>query len=280
MKLQKLTQKEQLTPLVHKLKHGQSYILQTQALVHALVLAGCSQTQVGSVIRTVLGALGTPASHRISCWTVGRVILEGGIAAKLQLGSEISNAKGFTISGDSTSHQKMDIHSQHLSIRAPHYSRLRNTPNQVNSDIPQTQSLGVTSNLDHSSETSKQGWVQVAVDVIDTFNSSPLGKKVDEKLTMCTFLKLLKGMNGDHASTEKSTAQLLQSMKKDSLTLGDLVQYVSGVKMEQIRDIGGIEVWGQLTEEEHFECDQALMKKIIHQLGQDYYNTLPAHKKR
>ncbi|KAF9442022.1 hypothetical protein P691DRAFT_617740, partial [Macrolepiota fuliginosa MF-IS2] len=64
-----------------------------RALVHALVLAGYSQTQVGSVIKTISGALGTPASHRISHWIVGRVILEEGVIAKLQLGSEFLNTK-------------------------------------------------------------------------------------------------------------------------------------------------------------------------------------------
>jgi hypothetical protein len=42
---------------------------------------------------------------------------------------------------------------------------------------------------------------------MDIFNRSSLGARLKQKLTLRQFLRVLKGMNSDHASTEKGTAK-------------------------------------------------------------------------
>lgn len=93
-KLQALAQRDRLMPVLHKMKSGRTYMTQVRALTRGLILAGCSQQQAGAIIRMVGKSFGITVSHTISRRSVGRFVLEGGIAAKIQLGSEISHAKG------------------------------------------------------------------------------------------------------------------------------------------------------------------------------------------
>jgi tetrahydromethanopterin S-methyltransferase subunit F len=93
-KFKEAVHKSRLHPIIHKLKHGRTYTSHTRALARALVLAGCTQQQVGSVIETVARSIGVSVTGNISRRTVGRVILEGGVASKIQLGSEILGSQG------------------------------------------------------------------------------------------------------------------------------------------------------------------------------------------
>lgn len=63
-------------------------------LARVLTKAGCSRDYVGKVISSVCKSAGIEVKGEMSRRTVGRAILEGGIAAKIQLAHEVLQAEG------------------------------------------------------------------------------------------------------------------------------------------------------------------------------------------
>lgn len=81
-------------PTVFRLKQKGIYTNHARALARVLIRCGCSQRKVGEVVQLVGKALGITVLGRMSAHTVRRVVLEGGIASDLQMGFELSKAKG------------------------------------------------------------------------------------------------------------------------------------------------------------------------------------------
>ena len=80
--------------LAFKLLHKGVYTKEARALARFLVQAGCSQASIGVVIEWVTHLAGAPTKRRMSSRTVSRALMEGGVAACIQLGYEITQAKG------------------------------------------------------------------------------------------------------------------------------------------------------------------------------------------
>jgi hypothetical protein len=80
----------------HSLLHKGTYSAESRHLARLLTKAGCSREYVGSVIQAVCQSAGITVKGKMSRRTVSRAILEGGIAAKIQLGYEVTQAKGIT----------------------------------------------------------------------------------------------------------------------------------------------------------------------------------------
>jgi len=78
----------------HKLHHKGVYSPQARDLARTLVAAGCSQQYVGNVIHAVCKNAGVAVQGSMSRRTVSRAILEGGIAAQIQVGHELAQAEG------------------------------------------------------------------------------------------------------------------------------------------------------------------------------------------
>ena len=78
----------------HKLLHKGAYSPQARDLARTLVAAGCSQQYVGNVIHAVCKNAGVAVQGSMSRRTVSRAILEGGIAAQIQIGHELAQAEG------------------------------------------------------------------------------------------------------------------------------------------------------------------------------------------
>ena len=78
----------------YRLLHKGTYKPQARELARMLVAAGCSKEYVGTVIQMICKKAGITVQGKISRRTVSRAILEGGIAAQIQLGHELTQAKG------------------------------------------------------------------------------------------------------------------------------------------------------------------------------------------
>lgn len=70
------------------------YKPKVRELACTLVAAGCSQEYVGGLIQTSCENAGLTITNKMSRRTVSRAILEGGVAAKVQLGHELTQTKG------------------------------------------------------------------------------------------------------------------------------------------------------------------------------------------
>ncbi|KIJ11404.1 hypothetical protein PAXINDRAFT_157321 [Paxillus involutus ATCC 200175] len=80
------------------------YTATFHAIARRLVLAGCSQKSVGPAIQYILKALDMPVGKCcMSNWTVQRAVLEGGVAAKMQIGHEIVGTS--SVNGDHSADQ-------------------------------------------------------------------------------------------------------------------------------------------------------------------------------
>ena len=78
----------------YKLLHKGVYSPQARELARTLVSAGCSREYVDNVIRAVCKNAGVTVQGKMSRRTVSRAILEGGVAAKIQIGHELAQADG------------------------------------------------------------------------------------------------------------------------------------------------------------------------------------------
>ncbi|KZV66703.1 hypothetical protein PENSPDRAFT_80485 [Peniophora sp. CONT] len=71
-----------------------AYSFEARRLVRALEAAGCVPKKIGHVLKRVASSFGGKVPHDISARTVGRIKLEGGLMAKVQMAYEIAKTKG------------------------------------------------------------------------------------------------------------------------------------------------------------------------------------------
>jgi hypothetical protein len=70
------------------------YTPAARAIVRVLDKAGCAQGKVASIISYIVGQAGLKVKGRMSRHTVQRALIEGGVAARIQLAHEMVDAKG------------------------------------------------------------------------------------------------------------------------------------------------------------------------------------------
>jgi hypothetical protein len=201
-----------------KMLHQGAYSPIARAVARVLVKAGCSHEHIGLVIRTVCKTAGVEVRGKMSRRTVGRCILEGGIAAKIQLGFEMAKADsrfllmncnsftyvstGLTASSDGTSHRKMNIESNHFAYKAVDYHS-----NGSPASIKHVNQLaGIVLSVDHTAETQWDFALQIVADTSDTLNRSPLSERTSTTFSLIQWAYELCGMNNDHAADQKKKA--------------------------------------------------------------------------
>ncbi|KAJ7895747.1 hypothetical protein B0H13DRAFT_1624250 [Mycena leptocephala] len=266
------------------------YTIHARKLARIMVDSGCARGKVGTLMERIGQIFGVHINRKMSRRTVSRAIAEGGIAAKMQATFELSLNKGVTISADSTSNRGQNIESRHITMRAPDYKS--GSLEIDRNSTPKVRFLGVEKTLDHTSAESIKGWNEHVRECIQLFNDSPLAARLQKKYTFREFLKILKGMHGDHASNEKSTAKGYQTLKlEDTIrelgeqalagkSVMDLVLYLSTWNAKKIAEAGGIEAWDLLSSAEQAERDAKLMQEIVTALGKDAYNALSPEDRR
>ncbi|KAJ7829469.1 hypothetical protein B0H13DRAFT_1655732, partial [Mycena leptocephala] len=279
-----------------------TYTVQARKLARIMVDSGCARGKVGPLMQRIGGVFGIYIGREMSRRTVSRAVEEGGVAAKMQIIYELSMNTGalphtpqkqaiyprlfagVTISADSTSNRGQNIESRHLATRAPDYKsgNLAIDPNST----PKVRFLGVEKTLDHTSAQSVNGWKTQIDEFVDLFNRSPLAQLLLRKYSVRDFLRILTGMNGDHASNEKSSARGMQDLKHEASIedLGEaalagksfmeLVHYLAAWNAKKIAEAGGEEGWKALSPAEQAGRDAKLMKDIVTVLGKEAYDAL------
>ncbi|KAF8994259.1 hypothetical protein BDZ89DRAFT_972357, partial [Hymenopellis radicata] len=155
-----------------KIKHA--YKPQIRSLVRTLVSCGCSEGKVGELVKEVAGIFGVTIDKVLSRRTVRRIVLEGLVMARSQLGHEMRHTEDLTMSGDGTSRRNQNYQAHHatyrvLEILADGTVRL--------ADKPTTRFLGIRTTVDHSTEKSKESWIRVLEETTSIYNDSPLAKR-------------------------------------------------------------------------------------------------------
>ncbi|KAH9915346.1 hypothetical protein B0H21DRAFT_703393, partial [Amylocystis lapponica] len=277
--------------LTLSLRHRGTFTPQARALARALVKSGCSQHTVATVIARVAHAMGASVKHNMSRRTVQRAILEGGVAAKVQLGHEMSHTASLTASGDGTTNRHINFDSRHIAMKVDTYLAKPLTSSTVSpvtsSSIPKVRLLGVDSSVDHTSETQVSGWKKKIGEISDTYSASPLAQRESGSFHPDDFALKLKGMNGDHAEDQRKTYRLMGVWKEEAtfasladkailtLTWDELRPYVDTAVDTKVDEAGGNAMWEALAPEEKTVRDLAMMRALSVRLGTDMLARLP-----
>ncbi|KAJ7093335.1 hypothetical protein B0H15DRAFT_776748, partial [Mycena belliarum] len=266
------------------------YTMQARKLARLMADSGCARGKVGPLLERVGQMFGIHVTRSMSRRTVGRTVDEGGVATKVQAIFELSQSPGVTVSADSTSNRGINIESAHMNLRVPDYASGSQAVD-LNS-TPKVRFLGVDKTMDHTSAESVRGWNERIEENTDLFNRSPLAARLKRQYTVRDFFRILWGMHGDHASTEKGTATGLQTQKHAG-TLQDLgeqalagksymelVEYLGAWNARKIAEAGGEEAWNALAPAEQANRDAKLMNDIVTVLGKEEYDMLAPEERR
>ncbi|KIK96708.1 hypothetical protein PAXRUDRAFT_137914, partial [Paxillus rubicundulus Ve08.2h10] len=250
------------------------YTATFRAIARRLVLAGCSQKSVGPAIQAILKALDMPVGKRcMSNRTVQRAVLEGGVAAKMQIGHEIVGTSSLTFSSDSTTHHHVNFNSRHISYKAPLYG---NTT--AIGPIQRNLLLGIELSKDHTAKTQVQGLKDIVADAAAIYNHSPLAQRLSSTgmVTPYTFMSKLKGVNGDHSADQLKMFAGVRTWKKEMWLCELGMQALRHCTVESaplaaaVRDAykllvdqaGGLSAWNALS-------DSEFGKDIVQHLPED-----------
>ena len=207
--LTKAYRKKSKTAKTYKAMCEGIYTPEMRSLALFLVEAGCSRDYVGEVIERVFNTAGISVKGTMSGRTVTRCIIEGGIAAQIQLGYEMAVAPSLTIAEDGTTHENVNYDAKVVHLPVDSYTN-------DNSAKPKhaTRTLGVHSAPNHTSETQVKGWKEVLLEIVEIFMNSPLAKSAHLQFSLKQFYEKLKGMNSDHAEDQKKAFRLLSNLKE------------------------------------------------------------------
>ncbi|KAI5885906.1 uncharacterized protein SCHCODRAFT_02753181 [Schizophyllum commune H4-8] len=259
-----------------------------RAIALKLVLSGCAEHAVGGVIQELgrlVGIRRLNAIPRMSARTVSRIIAEGGIAAKIQLGYEIMRNTSLTASGDSTSHRRQEYDSRFVALKPV-------TATGTLSDTHVLRSLGVDASLNHSSEEQVRGLLKKLQQICEIFNRSPFAKRKGLEMSLTAFATRLRGTNGDHANDVKKDNKLLLMWKLEltKISLGyDKLRQMSPenafcVIIPHARavllEVGGQAAWDALSDVVRAEKESAFMRSAAEEVGEQEYERLGASEKK
>ena len=267
--------------------HKGTYSTESRQLARLLTKAGCSREYVGQVIQAVCRSAGLTVKGKMSCRTVSRAILEGGIAAKIQLGHEVTQAKGFTGSGDGTSNRHVNFEAKHVNVAVPSYS------NSDDSTLYHCNHLvGINSSADQSGEAGAKEWKDQIGDFLEVYINSPFAKRSGVFACLIDVLAKLFGMNTDHCTKEKKIARLVGEEKLAAIQvlLGEQAlseksadedaAIFEKARADMIQQAGGLEAWTALSEIERADMTEALVKDVMIAIGEKEFSNLSEEEQR
>ncbi|KAJ7196140.1 hypothetical protein GGX14DRAFT_526945 [Mycena pura] len=254
------------------------YTADVKAMARALHKAGCSQGKVGEMIQYVAQKAGFLVAHKMSRRTVQRALIEGPLRFNWLTKFPKRMVRPATASGDATSLRGHNYESSHIMItkNGEHKNRI----------------LGISSTVDHTSETQVNNWKRLLATITDLFRRCPLAQRSEFSFELTNFLRLFKGMNGDHASDQKKTVRLMIEWKKEvsRILLGwdeihamdpaEILVIVSDICVQNVAEAGGEDAWKALPDTEKDTLAKSSMDALALHLGQAAFEKLSEEEKR
>lgn len=272
-----------------KTKSKGAYSACLRRLSRSLVMSGVSTVQVPTVIRMCARAFGVKLGSVPSPRSIGRIVLEGGAAAKVQAGNLLANAQGkqapvillqkpahraklgVTTSMDSTSQRNINFSSMHMMANS------EGTHKQLY--------LAVDSTPDHTSKTQVDTLKNTIQDICDTTERAPkCGVSPGAPPCAADIARKLYGANGDHAKDQLKVAQLEKQWKIESWVdyLGTLMlqslgkseseSFYQSIQTSSETRAGGSEVFTSLDLDAQDDLRATEYQRGIHQLGNEAFN--------
>lgn len=152
--------------------------------------------------------------------------------------------------------------------------------------------FSLTSTVSHSSESQLANLKHQISAILMLFRQSPLGQRSKFNFEVFDFLRILKGMNGDHAADMKKFWRLVEAWKKESsrIMLGyeefhkmervKLVETVRHILKKNLEDVGGEEEWQKLSTDQKDTLTKSLMDTLAFRIGEEVFSQLSPAQKR
>ncbi|KAF9236179.1 hypothetical protein BU15DRAFT_77278 [Melanogaster broomeanus] len=239
-----------------------AYSMKFRSIARSLVLAGCARKEVGSVIQSIAATFGVHAPKRMSGRTVGRIMLEGGLASQIQVAHEIVMSDSITISSDSTSHRHIDYTSRHVAMKMPQLASQKDTGSHV------IRLLGVDSSVNHKADTQLEELKAKVNMYTNLYNNSPLSHRTETRLSSL-----------DSGKKDNAYLKLGQDTLRGPLS-SDLVEAVAAAHDEALKQAGGLDAWNDLSKAEQSARESAAQECVARQLGMVAFNSLSEKEQR
>ncbi|KAJ3777367.1 hypothetical protein FB446DRAFT_607864, partial [Lentinula raphanica] len=215
-------------------------------------------------------SLGFDIEGAVSERSVNRIVKEGGVAAKLHAVQSFQHAEGIALSSDGTSHKNNNYES-HCATTVD--------------DLGNHQEffLGISMVANHTSETQRDGWIELVDELYELFESSPFCAGESDSRD---FWAAVTGMHTDHAEDQKKLFRLLKEFKHqcereqrgEKTVLGmsspELVQLLVQVSQEATDTAGGLDSWSQLSPAEQFALNQKTYLERVQEIGENEFAKL------
>ncbi|KAF8880977.1 hypothetical protein BD779DRAFT_1445829 [Infundibulicybe gibba] len=272
-------------PCVQNVKEGGLIKESMRTMSRELVKLGVPVKNVSEAVHSVADGLSIAVTGDISTRSVGRLTLEGGIAAKLQLVHEIENAASLTLSGDGTTHKHINYESRHIALQVPDYrATIPSAEFYPWTDLA-VRLVGISSAPNHTSQEQMKGWKDFVDEAYGLWNSSPAGKR--KAIDYHNFYLKSLAMGTDHANDQKKLKKLFQDTKRfcDREVRGErallmlapteLIHVVCQLTEKKIADAGGQGAWDALQATEQARRNECLHQDLLQEYGERAYNALP-----
>ena len=183
-----------------------------------------------------------------------------------------------TLSGDGTTHKNIQYSSRHA-VAIP-----------KDNDPPKDCFLGVTPEVNHTTDTQFEGWKQTIQHLCDNYNNSPLGSA--EPANPTHIWGKVRGYLSDHASDQKKLSGMLQQYRREcDRELRGEVAMLSGEHAEEweqvlvekgrevMKEIGGPKCYSALSVDEQLQLAKRLVREAQICLGERAYQLLSPEEK-
>ncbi|KAJ7662048.1 hypothetical protein DFH06DRAFT_987532 [Mycena polygramma] len=237
-----------------------------RACVRDIVGIGAPLEGVSKIIHAVAKGLNIKIKDDISTRSAGRIVLEGGVAAHLQIVDAVKNVDHFTASGDGTSHKHLNYEARFI------------TSNE------KLLALGLAQAPNHTSEEQLAGWQKLIEEMYAEYNASPLGRAHPEDFR--TFFIKITGLMTDHAADQKKLRALFEALKKRMdrevrgenvlLRLGapELLDAIYEISKKKIDAAGGMAAWDALSADERDHRNSTLHAELCQIYGHEEFMKL------
>lgn len=275
----------------------------TRTLCRKLAGCGVPADKVNDAIHAVCTAFHINVADNISPRTVLRVVVEGGIAAHLQIVDEMIRAGGechipclymnghsrsvlaaFTISGDGTTHKSLTYESRSIAMAVPTYG------SGDSGTVYKNRFFGIDHAINHTSAEQLLGWKRKFDEAHSLWLRSPMGSR--SPITILESVTRMRGMLTDHAADQKKLARNLEEWRREcdlelrgeqALLLMPLAESVAIIREENDRKFataGGITAWNSLPDDAKDEVNAAVYKKACIRLGVAEFEKLTLQEKQ
>ncbi len=158
-----------------------------------------------------------------------------------------------------------------------------------NGDTHQRLSFGVHAASSHTSEKQLEGWNNLAVDYVNTYNASPRGQMAPADPR--SLAAKSSGTMSDHAADQKKLAVLWEAQKKVAdrelrgekalvaMPQEEMLVVVAEETVRAIEATGGNRVWATLDRPALDAQSAAIMRAVVMRVGQDAYQSLSDEEK-